>query len=770
VFYDMNTIPLAAIERIEVLRGGASAIYGSDAIAGVINVITRSDWNGLHVEGGAQTTDRLDHHEVDGSVAYGGSAERTRFSLGLSYLFRNELIVRDRDWTRGKLTNVLANPATFYVPGQDPPLVADPDCEKAKASGSSIDAMGFCAFDFTNQTSLIGERDNLSTFGHAEYDLTDHTTAFTEVGYSRMRSNQIAPTFPVLPQVSVPADHIDNPFGTEVFFLGSVVPAERGAYRMPVGDDSLRGVLGVRGDLEDAAHGSFAEDWEWELATTFSMSRYFGYVRETIVENLRDALRQCADPADRSACFNPFYSAYTGKGTPNSDAVIDHLQGDLTWWTDSRLVTGDANLTGSLFELPGGDLGFAIGGQYRHEARVTAGDHDTNELAYGFVNGFTDVRAKRDSGGGYAELRMPVLHGVELQPAARLEHYENVGDAFSPGVGLLLTPSESLGREQTAPALRELRLRGNVSRAFRAPALTEVSPGFATAIAGFNVNGTDQYRAVRFHGNPDLGPEHALSLSGGLEWAPVSELSLTGTYWNYDYTDRITSEDALQIFNADPNDPRVLYDANGNLLGVNVLNVNAASVVTDGLDFGVMVRLELEKVGLTSSEAGAFSFGGEGTYVLRHEIPRAHVADVKLADGTTITPPGCDAKRCDVAGQRNTANFADALPRLRLNLPVSYENGGHALGVIVHFVGPVRNDEKPDPATGKMPEVDAMTTLDLQYAYTAKDFVGAATTLRLGVTNVFDSDPPAVDTVWGFEAQLHDPRGRVVYARLSQDF
>ena len=106
-----------------------------------------------------------------------------------------------------------------------------------------------------------------------------------------------------------------------------------------------------------------------------------------------------------------------------------------------------------------------------------------------------------------------------------------------------------------------------------------------------------------------------------------------------------------------------------------------------------------------------------------------------------------------------------------MNLPITFTAGDHSLALITRFISGVENNQDLDTATGKVGEIDPFTTFDLQYGYTILDWVGTETNLRLGVINVLDSDPPSVPTaVWGYNAGLHDPRGRIIYAKLSQQF
>jgi iron complex outermembrane receptor protein len=335
----------------------------------------------------------------------------------------------------------------------------------------------------------------------------------------------------------------------------------------------------------------------------------------------------------------------------------------------------------------------------------------------------------------------------------------------------LITPAEIIGRDKVADGLRRLRLRGTANSAFRAPSLYESYPGFITSIQQFNGEGpTPVFRPVRLNGNPDVKPEKATVLTGGLEWSPIKEFGLTGNYWYYNYRDMIIAEDAQHIYALNKNDPRIERDASGNLLRVNTTGENAAFIRTQGVDLGALIKLDLNDLGITRSPAGTVSLGTEGTYVFAFDIPRDQVADVPRTGKSAIPQPGCNASRCDVAGLRNQNNFAYPLPRLRANFPLTWVYEGHAASVVLHYISGYKDDGNPDAATGAFPHIDSFTTLDLSYGYTLKDTIGQATTLRVGVLNLFDTMPPYVKVFGGFDIYTHDPRGRMIFAHLSQEF
>ena len=809
-FADLSVIPLAAVERVEILKAGASAIYGADAVGGVINVITRKNYDGARFELDGQTTEEFDHREGTGSFAFGSTSDRSRVLLAGSYFQRSELLVSDRDFTKGRYISTQGFPGTFLVGA-----MTSPDAACDTVAGSAVrpgtTGMPVCGFDYREYTALLGNAERVNAMGSAEYDLTNHTTAFGELNISRYRGDAVtSPALPIPAFPLVPADHIDNPFPGMASFIGRPRGAEAPEMRNTSADDSFRGVLGLKGDFEGIGEDTLFSSWEWELYSMMGISRGRASYLDTLTEPFLEALNSCGDVSDLSGCFNPFYTSVDGTGTPNSQDVIDSFSGEQVSMSDHALQTYNAGLTGSLFELPGGDFAFALGGEIRHEWRATELDHDSNELRYAFYFGNDDNKAARDIHSAYLELSWPFYDGIELQTAGRLEHYTDTESTpISPFAGLTVTPSEIAGRDNFPEALRKLQLRGNASLAFRAPTMYESSEGCGTLPTPLRIPPSSPLPAftpVRVCGNPEIDPETATAISGGLSWSPIDQLMLTGDYWSYDYRDRIQPENATQIVSLDDQlrmqgmagDPRIvrnpLNDAQVLRINTKAINIDG-SWVTNGIDFGLMLTFHNGQFGGSEDDWGRLSVGTQGTYTLTFDIPRHQAANrtVVTSPGPpimsmTLPPADCegssavdfdadmnnntvnDRDTCHVAGKRNANNAAPAVPVWRLNFPLVYTISGHSASAIGHYVSGFEDDVEPN-LDGSFDDVPGVFTFDLQYGYTLEEIVGKKLTLRVGMYNVLDTEPPLVNGLSAaFEAGVHDPRGRMLYAKLSGEF
>jgi iron complex outermembrane recepter protein len=801
-FVDINTIPVSAIERIEILKGGASAIYGSDAVAGVVNIITRKKMNGFVAEIGGQTTDNFDQREWDAALTGGATTDRTRVVGTLTYFNRSPLDAEDRDFTKnGRNTSALGQPSAFVklVPNPAMPMMlvpatrpadgdpsmmetdtfVDPGCGTVPLSmvqGNTTPATNLCNFNFNSYYKLVMEEQRVNTYASVEHDISDHTTIFFEAGYARSRAERtLSPSFPLLATIIIPADHRDNTQGVPLSWQGRVLGGASPPTISFFHSDTLHTAAGLKGDFGGVAEGvPLVEDWAWELSGTWGLNQFALGLSDILAADLRTAVSSasCGPMAAMggAGCLNPFTT-----GTPTNPAVLERINAERRYLGNTQLTTIGADITGPIVELPGGDLSLAAGVQMRNEDLMVDNDHLANQDAYIFLIGGKDYTADRRVLAGYGELSLPFLEGLEIQAAGRVENYDDAGTSLNPMAGLSWIPAKTFMGDEASQASK-VRLHGTFATTFRAPNLLQMY-GEQTALQEiFNFNAMGQaaravYSAVRTLGNDKLDPETATAITGGLEWGPVDGLNISGDYWLYDYKDLVQKEDPQQKVAADadcvPTDPiNTMCDPDITRGGTGTPNViitefvNQSSVKTQGIDFGVNYASNF------GGEAGTFSFGASGSYTLAYDIPAVAVAPTVKAAGVI----DCSGDSCDVAGVRNFTNFARPLPRLRGTLPIGWNFDIHNAAVIVHYISSYDDDfNAGTTAAPNYKTIDSMVTIDLQYSLRIPIADTAATTLKFGVLNLLDSDPPPVDAGLGYDVLTHDPRGRLLYARLIQE-
>jgi len=737
-FVDIAALaPALAIERVEILKDGASAIYGSDAVAGVVNFITRRRYEGAQLQAEYRTRTNNGHQEdvnVDG-VFGTRLGDNGALLLAASYLKRNMLSLNEVDWRRPS-TSGFGNPGSFNVPSLRR-VVADPGCA---ANGGLLQQLAndnaLCRFDFGPQITAVPNEDRWQTYGRLDWELGDNALLWAEFGYAVNDIRRItSPSFPVLNTPLVPANNPGNIFGEEVYFQGRPYgvgqPPEDNFYK----HDTLRFAIGAEGD--------FSNDLSWDFSYARGVNNADTHVRDVVADNFQLALRgfggDGCDPATMAAgqgdClfFNPFssvFSARPGDPTYNDPSLRAFIIGDYLGDARSELQVFEANLTGQLFQLPGGPVGFAIGAQYRDESVRHHYNDITRRDGFAFLFGNANFSGDSDSYGLYGEALLPLTQWLELTGALRYEDYgASTGDTLDPKIAVLLRLSDRVS------------LRGSYSTSFRAPSAFQTQGAQTNFVNIRDFDGSSTFAALRTVGNPALQPETSRAFNVGAAWQPQDNMELSVDYWNYAFEDVLRKENGQAIVSADPFDPRVRRTAAGTVSLVNVAFINADSIDTSGVDFAARAAFD--------TGFGVLSPFFEATWLLTYDVINAGV-------------------KVDGLGRLNRTNVGAPTQKFKGSLGLNWARNRTSLNLLLRHVGSYEDDLGGD--------IDAFTTLDahLRFGFGDKlgDFLPGAgeAALRVGAVNLLDEDPPAVNIAGSYDPRSADPRGRRFFIKLETNF
>lgn len=277
-------VPMLAVEHVEILKDGATAIYGSEAVAGVANFITRQDFEGIEVQ--AEYRSRVSGGSQDDLVldaAIGGNAGTANFLLAGSYLDRSSLVLIEVDWLRAA-TSGFGNPGSFNVPSLGR-TVADPQCERyAGLLQELVNGGTICRFDYGPQITAIPNEQRTQAWGRVDLEVNQTGNVWAEFGYARNDiSRDVSPSFPVLNTPLVPANNPGNTFGEAVFFQGRPFgfghPPEINYYQ----HDTARLALGV--------DGRFSERTDWNASLVHAVNDSLLNPRDVIAANFQAALQ-----------------------------------------------------------------------------------------------------------------------------------------------------------------------------------------------------------------------------------------------------------------------------------------------------------------------------------------------------------------------------------------------------------------------------------------------------------------------------------------------
>ena len=722
-------VPMLAVERVEILKDGATAIYGSEAVAGVANFITRQGFEGIEVQ--AEYRSRVSDGSQDDLVldaVIGGNAGAADFLLAGSYLDRSSLVLIEVDWLR-PATSGFGNPGSFNVPSLGR-TVADPQCERYAgllqelANGGTI-----CRFDYGPQITAIPNEQRTQAWGRVDLDVGGTTSAWAEFGYARNDiSRDVSPSFPVLNTPLVPASNPGNTFGEAVFFQGRPFgfghPPEINYYQ----HDTLRLALGV--------DGRFSERTDWNLSLVHAVNDALLNPRDVIAANFQAALLgfggsgcdtspTAPEPAVAGVggClfFNPFssnFAAAPGDALHNSSELREFIIGDYFGDGESNLTALEANLTGF---LPGYRAGFAVGAQYRDQSLTFAYDTVTRQDGFAFLIGNANFEAEDDTFAAYGEVWVPLSTRLEATGALRYENYgEGVGDTLDPKLTVLYRATDALS------------LRGSFSTSFRAPSPFQtrgVQTNFTNIV---DHDGSRTFAGRRTLGDPQLQPETSRAYNAGISWRTAS-WALNADLWRYSFEDVLRKENAQAIVNANPFDPRVERTSAGTISIVNVAFINADRIETTGLDLSA--RADFATAG------GIVSAWAEATWLFAYDVTNAGVA-------------------IDALGKLNRANVGAPNQRLRFAGGLGWTRDRIRLNGMLRHVGAYEDDGGGD--------IDGFSTLDASATWSLGTWLGegSETSVTLGAANLLDADPPHVSIAGSYDPRSADPRGRRVYLKL----
>jgi len=742
-------VPALAIERVEILKDGASAIYGSDAVAGVVNFISRQNFEGAEftVEYRTRTNNGSQRDVTLDGVIGGNFGDSGNFLVAASYLDRTSLVLGEVDWLQ-PATSGFGNPGSYVVPAGNPLLpealtatggtVADPDCEanggllQNLANGGSV-----CRFDFGPQVTAVPNEKRLQGFARASWDFNAATQLWAEIGYARNEiDREVSPSFPVLNTPIVPSNNPGNVFGEAVFFQGRPFgvgqPTEINFYQ----HNTVRAAIG--------AEGQFSDNLFWDMSYVHAANDSVQNPRDIIAANFQAALQgfggigcdtspTAAAPAVAGAgdCFffNPFSSSFgapAGSLLANDPSLREFIVGDYIGDGESKLDVIEANVTGNFFELPGGPVGFAFGGQYRDHSLSTAYDSITQQDGFAFLIGNRDFSGQTDVYALYGEVLLPVTEWIEVTGALRFEDYGgDIGDTLDPKVAALVKLHETLS------------LRGSFSTSFRAPSVFQTS-GIQTNFVNIrDFDGTTTFAGRRTVGDPTLQPETSRTFNFGATWSPTDNVSFNVDYFNFSFEDVLTKENAQAIVTDDPFDPRIERTSAGTVSIVNVNFINADSIDTSGIDFSGSASL--------GTGIGTITPFLDATYLLEYDVTN---------NGATV----------DALGQLNRSNVGAPNQEFKGNFGVNWSIDLAEANIIVRHVAGYDDD-------GGV-RIDSFTTLDANFSLGLGEFLrrGSDVRLTVGLINALDEDPPFVAVSGSYDPRSADPRGRRVFVKIGTRF
>ncbi|MCX6895692.1 MAG: TonB-dependent receptor [Verrucomicrobia bacterium] len=754
-FADLNSLPLDAIESIEELPEGASAIYGSDAIAGVINIKLKKEYDGAELSSRWGNTFKNDMFEQSYSVTAGLHNKKNTVSVlvNLDYEHTDSLDQKDRafsatanqsarggfDWT----SDLGPSPGYFFSPDgglifsssgdiYDPQVRMLPD-------GSFVNGTGGNYFDFNPSLKLSPEFERYGAYIYTQWKINENVEASLDFSYRRTWTRTFAAPTPITgddpPNLYgnpygqgfiVPASNPYNVLGTDVSFRNRLT--EFGPRIDDITSTSLRIIPGINFHLAN----------EWEAAMDFA---FMPNTTKTVGQNYIDAdrLQAALNSTDPATAINLFAPATNyAPGQANNPALIQSLKFSPWRKGETELMMGSGSAGGPLFDLPGGKLRISVGADGRHETYSDESDPiTTSERQVG--SGGTTGQGQRSGAAAYAELLIPVfgadnalpgIRSLEFSLAGRMDHYSDFGTAVTPKFAFKYSPHEDLvfrgsyGQGFRAPSLQELYLGSSVSYDF------VVDPDTNSVYYGL----PRQYRIQR-SGNPSLEAETSQNWSASLVYTPkfVPGLELHGS-WG-----QIELEKAIDSF---PNS--YILDYAPDMVARNPYTGEITTITNTWSNLGKRI---VKYVDMGASYTKPTSWG---EFTFKTDFSWLYSTEDQVTSSSRLV---------QLAGSYDSPEW-----RGYGSLFWNYRHFG--AGATVNWVGAFDQQYGPDYGLPSSQVAD-WVTVDLQFNYEfPKDL-----TLTLGVKNVGDVDPPFADAeTEGYSLVSHEPYGRQWYVQVTKKF
>ncbi|WP_175922986.1 TonB-dependent receptor plug domain-containing protein [Burkholderia latens] len=730
-FFDVNAIPLNMVERVEIVKTGAVSVYGSDAIAGVVNIITKKNFQGLQIDGQLGKAQHPGDGQGNFSVLAGfGDLNSDRFNItaAASYYRDSGSTLGDRDMTS-------AQDFTQYPGGLAAPLGPNQQSYWSRADGSKVPlspcppgsttSATNCTYNPAASTSLVPSTTRLNAKVRATFKIDDNTQAYAGFWVSRDETVQlqgpasISSTTnvynPATGSVSpvprtVPVSNPYNPFGVptaiNLTFPGNVVQADTVSTFWMAN-------TGVKGSFDVGRFGA----WDW--------SADYGHSQSTVDTTYRNRLNVAGL---ENMLANGTYNFSNPASTPNGlNGVFTDDDQQAISKIDS--VTAKAS-TSNLFTLPGGAVGLGVGTEFRHESSTINPQTLASQGVSAPANVQT-VEGSRNVAAAFYQIDIPILRNLTFTQAGRYDHYSDFGGAYSPSFALRFQP------------VQMLTTYASYSRGFRAPTLVEnsqavylshqnlVDPNDPSGVP------TKHFTTEQVAGNPNLQPEHTKNYNIGFQLSPDATTDIGAAFYKVRIDGVIGTDDPNAVLVA--NDPsRVVRNADGSVRYLVQKFVNLGALDTDGFDLNFRKAVR--------TKYGTFTLAGDWAYVWHFKLHSPGAAPQDFAgNNLALLQP-----------------FGASNPRWKGNTSLSWDYRQLTTTLTWQYTGPYTNAVAAEFGDGGTGSVASYSQFNLMFNYRGFKHW----TIYGGITNLFDKKPPfdvewqAVPDITGYDQSLYTDLGR----------
>lgn len=742
-YVDINIIPEIALNRVEILKDGATSLYGSDAVAGVINFQTYQQFNGMRLALGSQKTSNYDQRDNSLGALFGGEALGGNYVFALSSLSRSPLNASKIPKFAELGISGLGN--SFKVTQADSvtsgvyagtynanQTVPDPNCV---ANGGVLEEPR-CKLLYGERFNLVNDEDHLKGYLY-------FTRSSTKLDYSAtllmakidVNDNPQSPSYPALSYLSkeILPGQGGSPFNVPVIWygrpLGSAFPSPNSPKAIFQYHFSNRLIFNI------------AQNFDFEVSLTASEHENKHNRPDTIESRFNAAILGQGGPNNNDQ-WNIFLPL------DNSATLIDYIKGSETSTKIGSLISLDGILRGQK-----SGANFALGFQFNSEdlqinySEMSRAAFDSNgKLTKGadllFLGGGTNVSSSRNKQAIFFEANKNFGNALDLILSGRYERLDNES-SFDPKFSFKYSASE------------KFLFRGSIGTSFTAPSMAQM---FSSEIRLGSVRDIDDSPFVRLAvlGNPNLKPATSENINLGFIWNINQAINLSVDYWSINYKDRIEAENPQVILNANPFATSVTRNQFGELIAVSTSYFNEEKTEINGID----AEMNFFKI----TEYGDFNYSIKATHFSEFLTPEDYISGGMVAGSIMVNR----------AGKFNYDANTHSLPKLRLNTFLSWTIDDLVMVMNTRYVEGYSNERQIPSSAITLGYTDYVKSF-LVHDFSIKkyfNFLSGQMEIGIGFINAFDKQAPLLYDApdFSFDTRVHDPRGRLINITAEFNF
>jgi len=744
-YIDINIIPEIALKQVEILKEGATSLYGSDAVAGVVNMITHTDFNGLKFQIGHQKTSNYNQNDSTMGILYGSQYNEGNYVLGINVLKRSPLSASEIPGIAELAISglgrsfIISGDASLsngiwagdYSKGQKIP---DPKC---LANGGVLTNSTTCGFLYGNRFNVVNDEDHIKFYSNLNHQGENFLYELIFMSSQvNVNDNPQSPSYPALPFLSrmIQPGEGGNPFNVAVKWFGRPLGSEVASPNSPKKIKQYH--------LSQTMYLTLKDETDMELSFTKSDHSNDHFRPDIIDSRFLDSIN--GTTLGSSGADMVFWNLFDS--SQNSQALIDYVRGAETSTKQAGLESLDLIFRSNLWT----DYSLAYGVQVNKENlnisydEISRAEFDENGKIIKtadlfFLGGGKNVSKSRNKYASFFEIEKKFIDSLGIRLAGRYEDFGN-DSSFDPKLSFKFNPIDKVS------------IRASRSSSFTMPSMAQMFSSDINLGSVRDFNGNSPFVRQAQIGNPNLKPATSKNSNLGVIFNNInSKFSID--FWNIDYKNRIEVESSQAMLNLNPNGSSITRNSNGDLIGVTTTYFNEESTEVSGVDVSYETFINLER-------KGRVMFAIKGTSINKFLTP-----EIKDGDGEE------HIQMVNRVGKFNYDADTHSLPKKRINAFINWNFRDYGFNLNARHVDGYSNERPINDlglTYGYKNKVDSFLVFDFSASKLIKLNNGEMD-LKFSIINIFDESAPRLYDApdFSFDSRVHDPRGRIIGLNLE---